>query len=285
MEIKHFEILVTSEECGYRRPEETPADLTAYLLDPMTQNPDRLRPAVIICPGGGFAFVSQREDQPIAAEFLTGGCQAFVLHYHVEPEVFPLALMELAKTVALIRRNSRQWCIDTDHIIVCGFSAGGHLAGCLGTMWNREFLYGPLGLHAEDIKPGGLILGYPVITSGEYGHQLSFKRLLGPGHEDDPQLRKLVSLEYQAGPQVPRTFLWHTWTDQNVPVENSLLLAQAFRSAGVNMELHIYCQGQHGLSLATQEVSDAGGDCVLPHCQGWMKLAKEWIALGRDSGN
>ena len=282
MEIKHFEILVTSDECGFHRPKETPADLTAYLLDPMSQAPERLRPAVVICPGGGFGFVSQREDQPVAMEFLSAGCQTFVLHYHVEPETFPLALMELARSIDLIRIHSTQWCIDTDNIIVCGFSAGGHLAGCLGTMWNREFLYGPLGLNEEDIRPGGLILGYPVITSGEYAHQLSFQRLMGPLHKDNPGLCRLLSLEYQAGPHVPRTFLWHTWTDQSVPVENSLLFAQALRSAGVNLELHIYPQGQHGLSLATPEVSDAGGDCVLPHCQGWISLAKEWIGAGRN---
>ncbi len=113
------------------------------------------------------------------------------------------------------------------------FSAGGHLAACLGMMWNRDFLYGPLNMAPEDIQPKGMILCYPVITSGEFGHKRSFEQLLG-GKAGDPRLRELVSLELQAGPHTPRTFLWHTWTDQSVPAENSLLLAQALKKAGVS---------------------------------------------------
>lgn len=277
MEIKHFDIRVTSGECGYNRRTEGPADLTAYLLDSMPQAPERLRPAVIICPGGGYGFVSPREDQPVAMEFLSAGCQVFVLHYHVAPETFPLALMELARSMALVRQMAPEWNIDTERIMVCGFSAGGHLACCLGMMWNRETLCGPLGYKARELKPAGMILCYPVITAGEYGHQRSFEQLLGEQDAANPSMRERVSLELQAGPHVPRTFLWHTWTDQSVPVENSLLLARSLRRAGVSLEMHIYPEGQHGLSLATEEVSDTRGDCLVPHCQGWIDLAKEWI--------
>lgn len=277
MDIKHFEITVTEAECGHPRATDTPSGLTAYLLDTLPHRPERLRPAVILCAGGGYGFVSPREDQPAAMEFLAAGCQVFSLHYSVAPETFPVALMELAKSMALVRSHAAKWSIDTKRIMVCGFSAGGHLAGCLGMIWNREFLYGPLKLTPEDIRPDGMILCYPVITSGEHGHQRSFEQLLGD-RAGDPELRALVSLEHQAGPQVPRTFLWHTWSDQSVPVENSLLLAQALRKAGVSLEMHIYPHGRHGLSLATDEVSDSTGDCLEPHCQGWMELVKEWIA-------
>lgn len=277
MEVKHFDISVTSEECGYSRRTAGPADLTAYLLDPMPQAPERLRPAVIICPGGGYGFVSPREDQPVAMEFLSAGCQVFVLHYHVAPETFPLALMEMARSMALVRQIAPEWNTDAERIMICGFSAGGHLAACLGMMWNRESLWGPLGYTAQDLKPAGMILCYPVITAGEYGHQRSFEQLLGEQDAASPSIREQVSLELQAGPHVPRTFLWHTWTDQSVPVENSLLLAGSLRRAGVSLEMHIYPEGCHGLSLATEEVSDTSGDCLVPCCQGWIELAKEWI--------
>lgn len=268
--------MVTEQECGHARASLKPADLTAYLLDRLPHKPELLRPAVVLCAGGGYGFVSPREDQPVAMEFLAAGCQVFSLHYSVAPETFPVALMELAKSVAFVKSHAREWNIDTDRIIVCGFSAGGHLAACLGMMWNREFIYGPLNAAPEDIQPTGMILCYPVITSGEFGHKRSFEQLLGD-RAGDPRLRELVSLELQAGPQTPRTFLWHTWTDQSVPVENSLLLAQALKKAGVSLEIHIYPSGRHGLSLATDEVSDSTGDCLAPHCQGWMELAKEWI--------
>ena len=224
-----------------------------------------------------------REDQPVAMEFLAAGCQVFSLHYHVAPETFPLALMELARAMALVKSRAGEWNIDTDRIMVCGFSAGGHLAGCLGMMWNKRFLYEPLGLEPEDIRPDGMILCYPVITAGRYRHQGSFEQLLGGAADPDrnpgpePDIRDLVSLELQAGPHVPRTFLWHTWSDQSVPVENSLLLAQALGRAGVSLEMHIYPHGRHGLSLATEEVSDDAGDCLEPRCQGWIDLAKDWI--------
>lgn len=279
MEIRHFNISVTPAEYGRERQTVKPADLTAYLLDPMPQAPERLRPSVIICPGGGYEFVSLREDQPVAMEFLSAGCQVFVLHYHVDPEVFPLALMELARSIALVRDHAQEWNIDSSQIMVCGFSAGGHLAACLGMMWNRSFLYEPLGCRSEYLRPDGMILCYPVITSGEYGHLPSFEHLLGKKGAEDPAMRNLVSLELQAGPHVPRTFLWHTWTDQSVPVENSLLLAQALRKAGVSLEMHIYPEGRHGLALATGEVSDASGDCFIPHCQGWISLVKEWMEI------
>ncbi|MGN0371571.1 MAG: alpha/beta hydrolase [Enterocloster sp.] len=277
MDIRHFTITVTSEECGHRRADKEGADLTAYLLSPLSQAPDRRRPAVILCPGGGYRFVSPREDQPVAMEYLAAGCQVFVLHYHVSPERYPTALMELARTVALVREHADEWHIDPENILVSGFSAGGHLACCLGAMWNRPALFEPLKLTGEQIRPDGMILCYPVITSGEKAHKGSFTELLGPELADDEEMRRQVSLEYQIGPHTPRTFLWHTWTDNSVPVENSLLLAQSLRTAGVSLELHIYPYGNHGLSLATDEVSGPDRKCNLPHCQGWIKLAKEWI--------
>lgn len=283
MKIQHINIMITSEECGYERHSTEGADLTAYLLSPMPQNPARLRPAVILCPGGGYGFVSPREDQPVVMEFLNAGFQVFVLHYHVEPEIFPLALCELARSISLIRSRSGEWDIDPQRITVCGFSAGGHLAGCLGTMWNRSSLHGPLGLTASDIRPDTMMLCYPVITSGEYCHPLSFERLLGKEGAKDPGLRAMVSLELQAGPHVPPTFLWHTWDDETVPVENSLLLSQALRKAGVSLEMHIYPHGKHGLCLANQEVSDESGDCLVPHCQGWFQQAVRWAALSAST--
>ena len=84
MNIQHFPISVTEKQCGHvcKNPH---ADLTAYLLEPMEETKDRLRPAVVICPGGGYNHVSQREDQPVAMEYLAIGCQVFVLHYSVAP--------------------------------------------------------------------------------------------------------------------------------------------------------------------------------------------------------
>ena len=123
-----------------------------------------------------------------------------------------------------------------------------------------------------------MLLCYPVITSGPCAHAESIINLLGPEHAADPRLRSLVSLEQSVSADTPPVFLWHTWEDATVPAENSLLLAQALKAAGVSLELHIYPRGCHGLSLANSEVSGPGKDCVEPRCQDWINLARAWIA-------
>lgn len=253
-----------------------PATLTVYLRTPLACAPDRKRPAVLICPGGAYLRVSDREAEPVAMQYLSMGYHAMVLDYSVSPNTFPTALLELAASIALIREHASRWAVDTDKIIVSGFSAGGHLACSLGVFWNQDFVSVPLGLTAEQIRPNGLILCYPVISSGPDCHRDSFKHLLAENSDDD-RARKAVSLELHVGPHVPKTFLWHTWTDQSVPVENSILLAQAYAKAGVNLEMHLYPTGVHGLSLATGDTSEPDGKYVETQCQSWMPLVKTWL--------
>lgn len=252
------------------------ANLQAYILDSLQHSPEKSRPGIILMPGGGYSHLSDRENQPIVMKFLGMGYHVFVLSYSLAPNHFPVQLMELAKAIALARERAGEWHVDPEQILVCGFSAGGHLAGSLGVHWNKEWLYGPLGLQPEQIRPNGMILCYPVITSGEKSHRGSFQMLLGEEAEN-PEQMELVSLEKQVGPHVPKTFLWHTDTDGSVPVENSLLFAMALKQYRVGMELHIYPRGPHGLSLATEEVSTSDRYCVYPQCQNWIDLVDVWI--------
>ncbi len=277
MIVKHFSIDVTSGQT--KKPVfGGPADLTAYILEPVEGIADKKRPAVLLCPGGGYHKLSGREDQPIAMKYLAAGFHVFVLHYSLAPNVFPRALMELALSMKMIREHEDEWNVDVDRIAVSGFSAGGHLACSLGVFWDKEWLCKPLNLTPEEIRPDGLLLCYPVITSGEYCHRGSFECLMGAeASEKDEKLRKLLSLEYQVGPQVPKTFLWHTWTDQAVPVENSLVLLQALKKAGVNVEAHLYPVGPHGIGLGTEETQGLNGKYLEPYCESWMELAVRWI--------
>ncbi len=276
MQLKHFPITVTPGQCGSPCRGER-ADLAAYLLDPMPETSTRLRPAVILCPGGGYNHLSAREDQPPAMAYLSMGFQVFVLHYSLAPNRFPRSLMELALAVDLVRRNSASFFVDPRRIMVSGFSAGGHLAASLGVYWNQEFVYGPLGLKAEDIRPDGLVLCYPVITGGAFAHRGSLECLMGAENAGNEAARSAFSLEEQAGPHVPPTFLWHTDTDQTVPVENSLLFASALKRHGVSLELHIFPSGCHGLSLAGHETEGADGKYCEPCCQDWIRMAGRWI--------
>ena len=81
----------------------------------------------------------------------------------------------------------------------------------------------------------------------------------------------------QVSADTPQTFLWHTVTDDCVPVENSLLFFNALRKFKVSVEMHLYPVGGHGLSLASEETSHVDGGCIQKECQSWMELACKWI--------
>lgn len=265
MEIK--EIKVPGQLTG-------PARLTGYILEKSPVEPERKRPAIILCPGGGYRIRSEREGEPVALKFTAMGCHAFVLDYSVAPNRYPVSLRELAEVTALIRERSDEWKLDSDRVLVCGLSAGGHLACALGVMWNQEELWSVIGRKPEEIRPDGMILCYPVITGGRFAHVGSFQCLLGD--EMTEEGRKALSLELLVTKETPRAFIWHTFTDETVPVENSLLLASAMASKGVNAELHLYPKGGHGLSLASEETA-CNSSQVVEYCQNWVDLVKTWL--------
>jgi acetyl esterase/lipase len=244
--------------------------LSTYIID-NTLEEENLRPLVLICPGGGYAMTSLREGEPIALQMNSFGIHACVLHYSCAPAVFPTSLNQLAKSIKLIRELAEKWHVDPDKIIILGFSAGGHLVGSLGTFWNKDFLLRGIDVSMEEIKPNGLVLSYPVITSGEFAHKDSFTNLLGD-KANDSNWRQLVSLEKQVDETMPKSFIWHTFEDQVVPVENSLLLAKAMRKANVPFALHLFEKGGHGLALGTKESGE-----VVTEVQPWIKMAGDWI--------
>ncbi|WAH37061.1 alpha/beta hydrolase [Alicyclobacillus dauci] len=256
--------------------EHSEAKLYTYILDNSPEiDSARKRPAIVICPGGGYEFTSDREAEPIAIRMNTMGFNAFVLRYSVRPAKFPTSLQELATTVALIRQNEDEWHVDGDKIIVAGFSAGGHLAASLGVFWNRSFLSDSLGFSGDEIRPNGLILSYPVISSGDYAHKGSFDALIGVN--SDERLRE-VSLEHQVSVDTPPTFIWHTYPDDVVPVENSFLFANALRKHKVPLEMHIFPDGGHGLALGTEETKARDCDSTVQFevCN-WIDMAGRWI--------
>lgn len=254
-----------------------PAVLTSYILDEVSVAAGKKRPAVIVCPGGGYWRRSDRESEPVIMQFLGMGCHGFLLDYSVAPNHFPTALRELAEAVAILREHSDDWLIDPERIVVCGFSAAGHLACSLGVYWNQEFVYGAIGRTAGEIRPSAMLLGYPVITAGEFAHEGSITKLLGESATEEE--RRQVSLELHVTADTPKAFIWHTYEDETVPVENSMLLASAMRKMGVNFELHIYPTGAHGSSLANEETAgkDEYAHLNIPCCQSWTGLVKTWL--------
>lgn len=208
----------------------------------------RKRPAVLIIPGGGYQKVSPREAEPVAMRFLAQGYTAFVLEYSVAPSMFPTALREAAMAMRYIREYAGQMEVNPNMVAALGFSAGGHLCGTLGTMFDCSEVSDIAA--ASTLRPDVLGLCYPVAVSWGNTHEGSFLHLT----HNDPALRERMSLDHLVRSDMPPVFLWHTRTDASVPVRNSLILAQALDEAGVSFAMHIYPQGPHGLSLANDQV-------------------------------
>lgn len=272
---KTLEITVNYEGCGLEPP-KSPATLTSYVLDVSDGCYFHKRPAVIICPGGAYQEVAMvREGEPVAAYLNGQGIQAFVLNYSTAPMRFPGALMELSMAVVYVRAHAEEYHIDENKIILCGFSAGGHLAASLGVYWKEGFLQRYLGFDNDENRPDGLILSYPVI-SGKEGlvHAGTAANLLGK-YPDEREL-SLFSLEDHVSDITPPTFLWHTAEDSAVPAGNSMVFAQALAAHDIPYELHIYPKGIHGLSLATPPTASYLG-LIVPEVQNWIDMAIRFI--------
>ena len=231
-----------------------------YFIDSKT------RPTLFICPGGGYKYTSPRESEPVAKEFMERGYHIVILHYRETLEVYPMPGTYLSKALEEIKKDSR-----VGKIIGLGFSAGGH---CL-----LEYT-----LHYKDysskIKPDLLILGYPVITADyNYAHLGSFEFLLKE-NVDNECLRNYLSLETQVNKDnAVDLFLWGTYTDQSVVVENSLRLIEAYRKAEGNVEYHLFPFGAHGLSVANSSSSEGVKDKESPYIARWVDFADSWIKL------
>lgn len=256
---------------------EAVGNLYTYFLDSSIEmRPNEKRPVILMCPGGGYEMTSDREAEPMAMQFLAMGYHVAILRYSVCPVRYPAALLQVAESVLYLKEHADEYHIDPEKIVVQGCSAGGHLAANYGIAWNSPFLTKRMGMEndPEKLRVAGLLLCYPVITSGEKAHEESFRNLLGEQYEEK---KEELSLENQVTPDTPPTFLWHTATDETVPVENSLYFFQACLQQGVSAELHIYPVGGHGLSLANEETCRANGIGVQKECQSWIGLAQTWL--------
>lgn len=235
----------------------------------------RKRKLILLCPGGGYEHTSDREAETMAIAFLSMGYHAAVLRYSVYPSRYPTALLEVAKSVQLLREHSEMWNIDENGVILQGCSAGGHLAASYCLFWEMPLLSQTLGIHnVEILRPNGMLLCYPVITGETSGSKYSFEHLLGDEYD---AMKQSVALQNHVNAEVPPTFIWHTYTDPCVPVEDSIVFVQALKRQGISTEFHMFAQGGHGLALANKLTATASGDCIVPECASWIKMAETWL--------
>ncbi len=223
--------------------------LSAYLLDASNEMPNaRVRPAVLIFPGGAYRVCSDREAEPVAMAFLAEGYHALILRYSLNQNAaFPKPLHDAEEALETIRARSGEWGIDPDKVAVCGFSAGGHLAAALGTMGR--------------VRPNAMILGYPCILASMGG--------ILPA--------RIPGVDEAVDATTPPAFIFHTYTDSLVPVGNALAMAFAMEKAQRPFEMHIFQNGAHGLSLAKPLTSGGLKSMSEPDAAEWFGLCTAWL--------
>ena len=234
------------------------------------------RKALIVCPGGGYGFLSEREAEPIALKFLAEGFNTFILRYSVGKDAANFnPLCEILLAIKHIRGNAEEYKIIKDRVFAIGFSAGGHLAASAATLYDIPQIEDRVGPDREICRPDGVILCYPVIDAGEYTHLWSIQNI--SGHEElTSEDIELFSLHKHVKPTTPPAFLWHTADDGAVPSENSLLYALAMRKNKVPVEVHIYPHGNHGLALCNKETWSRYDTHVMPYVETWVEHAVNW---------
>jgi len=205
------------------------------------------RPFVLVIPGGGYSFCSEREAEPVALNFVAAGYHAGVLRYHVgEHRDFDKSLVDAELAMKKIKELAFEWKVNSEKIAVIGFSAGGHLAAALSNL-SQE-------------KPSLCVLGYPTILES-FSEVMQIKA---------PSLDKCVTSK------TPATFLFSTFEDNVVPIENSLLYLRALEENEVPFESHIFQKGLHGLSLATKWFGNRE-EMIDPRFSKWFDLCVEWM--------
>lgn len=245
------------------RPADKPS-ITPYLSTAVKPTGS----AIIVCPGGGYVRLTEHEGRPVAEWLNSLGVQAFVLKSRLGSSGYrhPVMLQDVQRAIRYVRRHAGEFGIDSSRIGILGFSAGGHVASSAGTHFDLGDSSSSDSVERVSSRPDLMVLIYPVITMGKFGHAGSRENLLGK--EPSSEAVELMSNEKQVTKDTAPAFLVHTENDSAVPVENSLMFADSLRQAGVGFELHVFEKGpKHGFGLA---ISD-------PVVGTWPKLCEQWL--------
>lgn len=241
--------------------------LTPYLPDP----DQATGAAIVICPGGGYSKLAPHEAGDYARFLNEAGIAGFVLKYRLGSDGYrhPCMLQDAARAVRTVRARAGEWKLDPKRIGIMGSSAGGHLTSTLLTHFDAGKPDATDPVERQSSRPDLGILCYPVISLGEFGHGGTRSNLLGK--DPAPELIRELSNELHVTRDTPPCFIWHTYEDGTVPVENSLQFAEALRKAGVPYDLHIFQKGPHGLGLGTRDWNPEKRHPWTRDCVFWLR--------------
>ncbi len=242
--------------------------LTVFLPDPANAT----GAALVVCPGGGYGGLADHEGSQYARWLNELGITSFVLKYRLGSAGYrhPAMLHDAARALRTVRARAAEWKLDPKRIGIIGSSAGGHLASTLVTHFDNGNPDSPDPIERVSSRPALGILCYPVITMTDpHAHVGSRKNLLGTN--PPPELIENLSNEKQVTKDTPPCFLWHTWEDNGVHVENAMMFASALQAAKVRFEIHVYERGMHGLGLGTRDWQPEKRHPWTRDCAFWLK--------------
>ena len=232
--------------------------------------------AMVICPGGGYGGLAPHEGNDYALFLNQHGVTAFVLKYRLGSAGYrhPCMLQDAARAMRTVRSRAAEWMVDPKRVGIMGSSAGGHLSSMALTHFDSGDANSPDPVERQSSRPDLGILCYPVITMGEFTHGQSRNELLGTNRS--PEMVKYLSSELQVTTNTPPCFIWTTSEDRTVPLENSLMFAEALRKNRVPFDLHIYQKGGHGMGLGDRTPPFAHPHPWAADCLFWLK-AQGWV--------
>ena len=241
---------------------------TLTILDPQPGHANGS--AVVVLPGGSYAHLAANlEGRQVADWFTAHGFHAFILQYRLSSHgyLLPVPLLDARRAVQTVRARAADYHIDPNRIVIIGFSAGGHLAALASTQPVAGNPDAEDPIERVSSRPDFLVLGYPWIgaITTDTSH-LSYCKLFNVMDRCD-ELRAAYSPDLFVTKDTPRTFWYHTFNDQTVPVEQGLRFYEALVKAGVPAEGHIFANGAHGTGLGK---SDAALDQ-------WPNLLEIWL--------
>lgn len=245
-------------------PNHPEATLDGYILDcEISLGQKKVRPAILVFPGGGYLYCSPREGEPIALSYAARGYHAFVLKYSVGYDAAGFApLDEASWAIGYIRDHAEEWNIDPDQIAVCGFSAGGHLALSSGLLAKN--------------KPNAMILGYPAASAPNLP-RVNFMLKLLEGRKD---VTDADAAKYDLVPQItkdaPPVFLVATAEDM-LTGYGALPIAKKYSDLGKPYELHVFQFGPHGYALANEVTADGSSQLLDSAFAQWHELSVQWL--------
>ncbi|HEY1719298.1 MAG TPA: alpha/beta hydrolase [Verrucomicrobiae bacterium] len=241
--------------------------LTPYLADPTNAT----GAAMIICPGGGYSHLAPHEGNDYALWLNQHGVTCFVLKYRLGSSGYhyPVEFQDGERAMRWVRAHADEYKIDSNRIGIMGSSAGGHMASMLVTHFDSGDTNSTDVIERQSSRPDIGILCYPVITMGEFTHQGSKSSLLGK--DPSPELVQKTSSELQVTTNTPPCFVWGTYEDKTVPIENELMFAAALRKNHVPFDLHIYQKGGHGMGLGNHKDPTAPLHPWTADCLFWLK--------------